>query len=39
MSHLSDRDIISSLLEASYRRVKVRILLDPNKDDFGKSLN
>lgn len=35
MFYLSDRDVIRSLIEASNRGVKTRIILDPNKDAFG----
>jgi len=35
MFYLSDRKIIDALLAAAERGVKVRLLLDPNKDAFG----
>jgi len=35
MFYLSDRDIATALLDASARGVKVRLILDPNKDAFG----
>jgi phosphatidylserine/phosphatidylglycerophosphate/cardiolipin synthase-like enzyme len=34
--YLSDRKIVSSLLRSSARGVKVRLILDPNKDAFGR---
>ncbi len=36
MFYLSDRDVIKSLIAASKRGVNVRIILDPNKDAFGR---
>ncbi|UBH09082.1 phospholipase D family protein [Macrococcus armenti] len=36
MFYLSDRDIVKSLLNASERGVEVRIILDVNKEAFGK---
>jgi phosphatidylserine/phosphatidylglycerophosphate/cardiolipin synthase-like enzyme len=36
MFYLSDREIIRALLNARERGVKLRILLDPNKDAFGR---
>ena len=35
MFYLSHRGIISQLIEAADRGVKVRVILDPNKDAFG----
>ena len=39
MFYLSDRDVIQSLLAAAKRGVAVRVLLDPNKDAFGRTKN
>ncbi len=39
MFYLSDRDTIQALLDAAKRGVAVRVLLDPNKDAFGRSKN
>ena len=39
MFYLSDRDMIDSLLAAARRGVTVRVLLDPNKDAFGRIKN
>ena len=39
MFYLSDRDIISALVNAANRGVYVRIILDPNKDAFGFTKN
>jgi len=39
MFYLSHRDIISALKKASARGVKIRILLDANKDAFGREKN
>lgn len=36
MFYLSDRDVIKELLKASKRNVKIRIILDINKEAFGK---
>ena len=36
MFYLSDRDVIKSLITASKRGVNIRIILDPNKDAFGR---
>ena len=36
MFYLSDRDVIKSLISASNRGVNIRIILDPNKDAFGR---
>ncbi|SFL48142.1 phospholipase D family protein [Salibacterium qingdaonense] len=37
--YLSDRDVISALLKAADRGVDVRLVLDPNKDAFGREKN
>ncbi len=39
MFYLSDRHIIKELIGAGQRGVNVRIILDPNKDAFGKQKN
>lgn len=39
MFYLSDRTIIGALKRAQARGVKLRILLDPNKDAFGREKN
>lgn len=39
MFYLSERDIIKALITAHQRGVKLRILLDPNKDAFGRQKN
>ena len=39
MFYLSERKIIKSLIAAHERGVKVRVLLDPNKDAFGREKN
>lgn len=39
MFYLSDRDIIKSLIAAGNRKVKIKIILDPNKDAFGIEKN
>jgi phosphatidylserine/phosphatidylglycerophosphate/cardiolipin synthase-like enzyme len=36
MFYLADRAVIESLLRASARGVNVRLILDPNKDAFGR---
>src|SRR4029079_12553799 len=36
MFYLSERDIIGALLAAAKRGVAVRVILDPNKDAFGR---
>jgi len=36
MFYLSDRDVIEALKEAEARGVDIRVLLDPNKDAFGR---
>ena len=37
--YLTQRDIIETLLEASNRGVNIRLILDPNKDSFGREKN
>jgi phosphatidylserine/phosphatidylglycerophosphate/cardiolipin synthase-like enzyme len=37
--YLSDRDIISGLINASARGAEIKIVLDPNKDAFGYKKN
>ncbi|QIO06839.1 phospholipase D-like domain-containing protein [Acinetobacter shaoyimingii] len=39
MFYLSERQIIQALKDAKARGVKLRILLDPNKDAFGRHKN
>jgi phosphatidylserine/phosphatidylglycerophosphate/cardiolipin synthase-like enzyme len=39
MFYLSERKIIKELIAAHQRGVKVRVLLDPNKDAFGRTKN
>jgi len=39
MFYLSDRDIVNALVSAVFRQVKVRLVLDPNKDAFGHKKN
>ncbi len=39
MFYLSERKIIQQLIEAQQRGVKLRVLLDPNKDAFGREKN
>jgi len=39
MFYLSERDVIQALLSAAKRGVAVRVLLDPNKDAFGRTKN
>ena len=36
MFYLSDRNVIKSLISASKRGVNIKIILDPNKDAFGR---
>lgn len=36
MFYLSDREIVTELLAAAARGVKVRLILDPNQDAFGR---
>lgn len=39
MFYLSDRDIVKALKRARSRDVNLRVLLDPNKDAFGREKN
>ncbi|WP_288454109.1 phospholipase D family protein [uncultured Acinetobacter sp.] len=39
MFYLSERKIVQALIAAKQRGVKLRILLDPNKDAFGRQKN
>ncbi|TCM68127.1 phosphatidylserine/phosphatidylglycerophosphate/cardiolipin synthase-like enzyme [Acinetobacter calcoaceticus] len=39
MFYLSEREIIQQLMDAKDRGVNVRVLLDPNKDAFGREKN
>lgn len=39
MFYLSDRDIVEALKSAQTRGVVLRVLLDPNKDAFGREKN
>jgi HKD family nuclease len=39
MFYLSERKIVKALIAAHQRGVKVRVLLDPNKDAFGRTKN
>ncbi|MBX2838883.1 MAG: phospholipase [Gammaproteobacteria bacterium] len=39
MFYLSDRDIVNGLIDAHSRGASVRVLLDVNKDAFGRSKN
>ena len=39
MFYLSERKIVKGLIAAHERGVKLRILLDPNKDAFGREKN
>jgi len=39
MFYLSDRDIVRALRNADNRSVTIRILLDPNRDAFGREKN
>jgi phosphatidylserine/phosphatidylglycerophosphate/cardiolipin synthase-like enzyme len=34
--YLSDREVVDELLEAAARDVRIRLILDPNKDAFGR---
>lgn len=34
--YLADRKVLSALLDASERNVRVRLILDPNRDAFGR---
>ncbi len=37
MFYVADRAVIESLLDASRRGVGVRLIMDPNKDAFGRA--
>jgi len=37
MFYLSDRDVVQALIAAGKRGVMVRVILDPNKDAFGRT--
>jgi len=39
MFYLSDRDIIKTLKKANERGVEIQMILDPNKDAFGRGKN
>ncbi len=39
MFYLSDRDILNALVNAMKRGCNVRVILDPNKDAFGRTKN
>jgi phosphatidylserine/phosphatidylglycerophosphate/cardiolipin synthase-like enzyme len=39
MFYLSERSVIQALLAAARRGVSVRVILDPNKDAFGRTKN
>ena len=39
MFYLSERQIVNALKDAQQRGVKLRLLLDPNKDAFGRDKN
>ena len=39
MFYLSDRDIVNALINAAGRGVDIRLILDPNKDAFGRQKN
>ena len=39
MFYLSERQIVKALIDAHQRGVQVRVLLDPNKDAFGRQKN
>lgn len=39
MFYLSERHVIKELIDASKRGVTIRLILDPNKDAFGKQKN
>jgi phosphatidylserine/phosphatidylglycerophosphate/cardiolipin synthase-like enzyme len=39
MFYLSDRDVVRALIAAAKRGVAVRVILDPNKDAFGRTKN
>jgi phosphatidylserine/phosphatidylglycerophosphate/cardiolipin synthase-like enzyme len=37
MFYLSERDVVETLIEAAQRGIAVRLILDPNKDSFGRT--
>ena len=37
MLYVSDRGVVESLLAASHRGVNIRLILDPNKDAYGRT--
>lgn len=37
--YFSDRDIVEALIRAANRGAKIRLILDPNKDAFGRKTN
>ncbi len=39
MFYFSDRDVIKALIKARKRGCRVRVILDPNKDAFGRTKN
>jgi phosphatidylserine/phosphatidylglycerophosphate/cardiolipin synthase-like enzyme len=39
MFYLSERDVVRALIAAAKRGVAVRVILDPNKDAFGRTKN
>ena len=39
MFYLSERDVVRALIAAAKRGVAVRVILDPNKDAFGRAKN
>jgi len=39
MFYLSERDVVRELIAAAKRGIKVRLILDPNKDAFGHKKN
>ncbi len=39
MFYLSERNIVKALIDAKQRGVNIRVLLDPNKDAFGRQKN
>jgi phosphatidylserine/phosphatidylglycerophosphate/cardiolipin synthase-like enzyme len=39
MFYLSERDVVRALIAAAKRGVGVRVILDPNKDAFGRTKN
>ena len=37
MFYLSDRDVVETLVAAAARGITIRLILDPNKDSFGRT--